>query len=285
MREFIGRGVIQLVRNELSTPPAWVTIMEDFTVWQVAGNRPLTTQKLRRYHLRRFANETGLAPAEATEENITVWLGVHDWSPSYRHSVKTTLRTFYRWAKRSQRVPENPTTDLPAVALTKPKPKLASVSDLTIGIMHSDERVEIMLRLADRAGLRCIEISRIHARDLLGSNGRFQLVVHGKGGKDRLVPIEDNIARRIKLSSEGGWLFPGNIDGHLSAGYVSKLMSRALPEGVSGHWLRHGAATRWLNSPGSNLRVVQELLGHASVATTEIYTHVEDDQLRRAIAA
>jgi site-specific recombinase XerD len=285
MRETLERGLIRSVRNELSTPPAWVTILDDFTVWQSAANRPRTTQKLRNYHLRRFATETGLAPAEATEETITVWLGVHAWSPSYRHSVKTTLRTFYRWAKRSKRVPDNPTLELPAVALTKPKPKLANISDLTIGLMRADDRVELMLRLADRAGLRCIEISRIHARDILGSNGRYQMVVHGKGSKDRIVPIDDQLARRVKLAALGGWLFPGNMEGHLSSGYVSKLMSRALPEGVSGHWLRHAAATRWLNSPGSNLRVVQELLGHASVATTEIYTHVEDDQLRRAIAA
>ncbi|WP_022899139.1 tyrosine-type recombinase/integrase, partial [Humibacter albus] len=79
-------------------------------------------------------------------------------------------------------------------------------------------------------------------------------------------------------------LFPGRVDGHLSAAYVSKLISRALPEGVTAHPLRHRFASR-AYAAERDIRAVQELLGHASVATTQIYTAVPDAALRRAALA
>lgn len=112
--------------------------------------------------------------------------------------------------------------------------------------------------------------------------GGYSLRVRGKGEKVRVVPISSHLAGLI-LEHDGP-AFPGQIDGHLSAGYVSKLISRALPEGVTAHMLRHRFATKAYGA-SKNLRAVQELLGHASVATTQVYTAVDDDDLRTAAAA
>ena len=98
----------------------------------------------------------------------------------------------------------------------------------------------------------------------------------------RVIPITNALAHEILAAD--GFLFPGQIDGHLSAAYVSKLISRALPEGWTAHTLRHRFASRAYVGAGKDIRAVQELLGHASVATTQIYTAVEDDVMRQAVA-
>lgn len=119
---------------------------------------------------------------------------------------------------------------------------------------------------------------KVHSNDVLGAPGRYSLLVHGKGRKQRTVPISDGLAQII-LDAEG-YLIPGRIDGHMSAAYASKLISRAMQGEGTAHPLRHLAATEWLRVDGSNLRIVQELLGHSSVATTQIYTQIMDDEKR-----
>jgi integrase len=97
-----------------------------------------------------------------------------------------------------------------------------------------------MILLGAYAGLRCMEIARVHSRDWDGSG----LYVTGKGGKTRYVPIIRMDLRRA-LSSCDGYLFPGQDGGHLSAGYVSKRLARALPAGWTGHTLRHCHVRRY----------------------------------------
>jgi site-specific recombinase XerD len=96
------------------------------------------------------------------------------------------------------------------------------------------------------------------------------------------VPLPDDLAE--ELLNYDGYIFSGQIDGHLSAAYVSKLMSREL-DGATGHQLRHRYATRAYQLGGNDIRAVQELLGHASVATTQIYTAVQPESLRRTALA
>jgi integrase/recombinase XerC len=145
-------------------------------------------------------------------------------------------------------------------------------------------RTALMMRLAGEAGLRRAEVAHVHARDVVEGPGGPQLVVHGKGGKTRVVPISDPLAAAIRAGAPtGGYLFPGQIDGHMSAPHVGKLVARALPPGWSMHKLRHRFATRAYRG-SRNLRGVQVLLGHSSIATTERYTAVDDDEIRAAAA-
>lgn len=137
-----------------------------------------------------------------------------------------------------------------------------------------------MARLAGEAGLRRAEVAQVHTDDLLTDRDGAQLIVHGKGGKQRVVGITSSLADAIhRECPSGGYVFPGQIDGHVSPDYVGKLVSRLMPPGWSIHKLRHRYATRGYAGT-HNLRAVQEALGHASVATTQRYTAVSAREIR-----
>ena len=161
-----------------------------------------------------------------------------------------------------------------------PSPRPAPDSAWSAALAIADPRVRLMLRLAAEAGLRRAEIARVHRRDLTVGHTGATLLVHGKGGKLRALPISDALAAAIARAD--GYLFPGDEDGHLSPRYVGKLMAGALPDHWTAHTLRHRFATRAYRG-SRNLRAVQTLLGHSSVATTERYTAVDDDEIRAAM--
>jgi integrase len=244
-----------------------------------AAGRPANTRKLRHYHLRRLGHTIEVPPEEATLEALLGHLGNQDWGNSYRRAVRSTLRSFYGWMHATGRIDRNPAAALPAVQAPRGLPRPATDEALAQGLLRADERTRRMILLAALLGLRCCEIAAVHRDHVQGVRGSRVLVVRGKGDRAREVPMSDELARMV-LDADG-WLFPGQIQGHISAAYVSKLISRALP-GHTAHTLRHRFATRALKGSGGNLIVVQRLLGHASVATTQVYTDVAADELRAA---
>jgi site-specific recombinase XerD len=117
--------------------------------------------------------------------------------------------------------------------------------------------------------------------------------VHGKGQKQRTVPLSDGLAELIRCGAVGhtpgmperGWLFPRWPEGgHLTPQYVGLLVARALPDQWTMHTLRHRFSSRAYRGT-RNLRAVQMLLGHASIATTERYVAVDDSEMRAAMVA
>jgi integrase len=251
--------------------------------WQDAARRPTTTIKLRSYHIRRFAHFVRLPPEQVTLEHVVAYMGQPGWSPGYSRSMRSTLRSFFLWAYKHNGLASNPAEDAPSVVTTQGKARPAPDAAISALATATDKRVRLMGRLGNELGMRCCEIALVHADDVRGERGLRSLLVHGKGNKERLIPLSDALAEL--LLAHDGYLFPGQVDGHLSAAYVSKLLSRAMGDTGTAHRLRHRAGTRWLRTSGGNLRVAQELLGHASVATTQIYTHVDDDELRMAVMA
>jgi len=135
-----------------------------------------------------------------------------------------------------------------------------------------------MIMLGAYEGLRVSEIARAHSDDIVGG----VLRVVGKGGKVRHVPLHPIVL--AALPTHCGWMFPGQIDGHVSARWVTELISRAFPDGWTAHKLRHrfASATYLVDR---DLLAVQQLLGHESVETTRIYTLIPDDALSRAVMA
>lgn len=269
------------MKTEIATPGAWAEHLENYAGWMRASNRPMTTIKLRSYHLRRFAVACGLPPFDVTIDDLVGHLSTDRWGAHTRRSVRSSLRGFYVWAHATGRTKSNVALALPSVPIPLGKPRPARDDAVKHGLSTPDERVFLMIHLAARAGLRCCEVAQVHERDVIDDLIGKSLRVTGKGGRTRIIPIADDLARMIRDHADG-FLFPGAIDGHLSAGYVSKLVSRALPEGTTAHQLRHRFASRAYAGSGYNLRAVQELLGHSSVATTQVYTAVDDDDLRRA---
>lgn len=267
------------MRRRRQVPESWSAELEAFHVWMRAAGRFEGTRKMRLYQLTRLACELETPPAEVSGDELLAWIGNPDWGHSYRRSMRATLRSFFGWMRATGRIDLDPAYTLPTVSSPPGLPRPAADDALAQAMMRAPERTRQMILLAASAGLRCCEIAPVHSRDVIGRRPDRRLRVTGKGGRIREVPLLDSLATTIVEAH--GYLFPGQIDGHISAAYVSKLISRTLP-GYTAHQLRHRYATKALRGSGGNLIVVQRLLGHASVATTQVYTHVDDDQLRDA---
>lgn len=263
---------------------AWEGEIGAWSEWLRSSMSSQETIYLRTFHVRRLAEaHPHVHPWAITLDMLITFLAPFDWSPSTRRSWRASFRTFYHWAHVTGRVLVDPAALLPVVRPDRPHPRPAPEPIYLAAVARAAADVKVMLRLARQAGLRRGEISRVHTDDLEPDLDGWSLRVHGKGGKLRKVPLLDDLADIVGAAA--GWVFPGRIDGHLSPAYVGKLMSRALGPGWTAHPLRHSFATRTHRASGNNLRVVQELLGHASVATTQIYVAVDDQELRAAVLA
>lgn len=264
--------------------PHWEKNITDWIKWQAAAGRSTGTLKLRRQQITRLAREVGgISPWEVNTEDLIGWLGNGSWDGSTRRSHRAAVRSFYAWGSATGRTTRNPATALPSVKSRRGHPRPAAETTITTAYRTADERDALMIRLGSEAGLRSCEIATLDSRRLFQDLDGWSITVTGKGGKDRDVPLSPRLALQLR-ARPAGWVFPGRVDGHLSAGYVSKRLSWALGAGTTGHQLRHRFASVAYGAE-RDLRAVQELLGHASPETTAIYTAVPDRALRRAVLA
>lgn len=265
-------------------PVAWVPYLDSFATALRAAGAPETTVTTRLNHLRRVARSLNTAtPEDVDGDRLTQWCGRQDWSIETRRGYRGSLLAFYRWGVASGRLTHNPAEKMPHVPAAKPVPKPAPDGVYFAALIRAGSREKLMLRLAAECGLRRAEVAKVHTRDLIEDIGGWSLLVHGKGNKDRVIPLPDAIAALLRRLPRG-WAFPGDDNGHLSPRWVGKLLTELLADEWTMHKLRHRFATRAYRGT-RNIRAVQELLGHSSVATTQIYTAVENDELRAAVNA
>jgi integrase/recombinase XerC len=263
---------------------SWVDAISTWLVVLQAAGRPSTTIRLRRYQLQRVAE--GLAPSgpwQVSGDALVAWLGGQDWQAETRRSWRSALRGFYGWGFASGRCEIDPSLVLPAVKPSQPNPRPTPEDAYRRALATPDDRVRLMVRIAAELGLRRGEVAQLHATDLERDLAGWSLVVHGKGGKIRRLPIDDGLALAIRRRGPG-FVFPGNDRGHLSPHYVGKLVARALPDAWAMHSLRHRFGTvAW--EVDHDLLTVQELLGHASPVTTIRYVLRPSEAMRRTVAA
>lgn len=267
-------------------PEPWEKALGGWLTWLTAAGCSPATQKTRRSHIRAIARELGAAhPGEVTPAQLIAILGRRGGSLEHRRGRRSSLSSFYRYCAAAGLVAEDPTLTLPHVraALGAPRP---ATDDMWKKLLATDDpRTVLMARLAGEAGLRRAEVAQVHTQDVLTDQHGSSLIVHGKGAKQRVVPITATLADAIAAAAPtDGFLFPGKIDGHISADRVGHLVGDAMPDGWSMHKLRHRFATKGYAGTG-NLRAVQEALGHASVATTQRYTAVSGSEIRAVAEA
>lgn len=272
-------------------PPEWVSIIDDHLAHMVGAGLSTATRQTRRTQLVRMARELGMPPHEVTPRVLASWFAIHpEWKPATRRTHRCTARVFFTWAHRTGRLGLDLTDALPRVRATVPLARPAPDRAVALALRVADPRAALMIRLASEAGLRRAEVAQVHTRDLIEHPSGAQLLVHGKGDVERIIPVTDSIAIAIRQGPQGhtpeapqtGWLFPDGRGGHLGAKHVGDIVSRLLPEGYTMHTLRHRFATRVYRGC-RNIRAVQMLLGHASVMTTQLYTAVSEDEVRAAL--
>lgn len=260
--------------------------------------------------LRDFAAEEGL-PLDAKRLGVIALRGhlakLFETNGSATLARKlSAFRSFYRFLTRRGIVKENPASALKTPKVRKPLPKFLTVEDSfrVVEAPSSDEGRDPRLMIRDRAilellyggGLRVSEVEGLTLERLDVAERRVRVV--GKGDKERVIPLGAAAARaleawletrpRMRAKKEGAAqhptaLFLGRMGTALSARQIQNVVRRygALGAGrgdLHPHALRHTCATHLLDA-GADLRGIQELLGHASLSTTQRYTHVSVDRL------
>jgi integrase len=276
-------NLYSMANNTISTE--WATEIESWFLAMKAMRLSPQTIELRIYHVRRLARaELAISPWQVGRSDLLEWTGRHDWRRETARAVRSSFRRFWAWGVSTGRTGENVADVLPMIRPEQPRPRPAAPAAVVTALREADERVLLMLRLANELGMRRGEVAQVNpeidlVRDLVG----WALLVHGKGSRKRLLPLPDDLARLL-LQAPSGHLFPSPRGGHLSPHWVGTLVSRALADGTTMHQLRHLCATE-VHEQTRDLRLVQTLLGHASLATTQRYVAVDDSKVREAIAA
>lgn len=271
--------------STIETPLQWQEEIDGWRLAMQAMRLSPETIAMRVAHVRRLAR-TGIAqtPWDMKPSDLLAWVGQHSWRRETARAFRSSIRRFWAWAILVGRTSQNTAEVIPMVPPEAPRPRPADPGTVAAAIRDADTRVGLMMRLANELGLRRGEVARVRPEnDLLPGNTGWSLVVHGKGSRHRVLPLPADLAEALDRVPPG-YLFPSPRGGHLSPHWVGALVSRALGDGTTMHQLRHLCATE-VHDQTKDIRLVQTLLGHASLATTERYVAVDSRQVRDAIEA
>ncbi len=264
-------------------------MVDETSAWAVSMHRrslaPSSIEKFTR-RVRMIQDHYGKPARDLTTDEIETYLDTRNLGATTRYAWISTLHTFYRW--RTIHHPTGDATD-PTAAMVRPKirpgvPRPVPDTDLQTAVATAPDPVRAWIVLGGWAGLRCAEIAGLTAEDILTDQG--VLLVNGKGGRERLVPIHPRVADVLPHGGRGPlWRRP---DGRTyPAAYVSRAIGEhfdAIGMAWTAHQLRHRFATRVHQATG-DLLVTQGLLGHSSPTTTAIYAQFSTDRAAEAVRA
>ena len=215
----------------------------------------------------------------------------------------SSIRSFYQFLIHNTVVAKNPALEVSAPKPDKPLPKICDAETIDRLLQLNDNSDPLLVRdvaifeLIYSSGLRLAELVNIDLDDI--DLAQQQLVVTGKGNKTRYLPVGSKAVAAVKrwlkfrqnynkngnlpalfLSQQGKRISPRNVQSRLN----QLIQRQALAQHISPHMLRHSFATHLLES-SSDLRAVQELLGHVNIATTQVYTHLDFQHLAKVYDA
>ena len=254
-----------------------------------------------------FAAKRGLTLDQFTHSNVidflrTLYLRKLDSRTVARHLV--TIRHLFRFAFTEGMIKENPAANVAAPKFRRSLPEFLSVAEVDRLLRQPDVSTTIglrdkaMIELLYSTGLRVSELCGLKAADIQLEAGCLRCI--GKGSKERLVPVGraalDLVMQYVKTSrpeilgeKTSPYLFPTRIGTAMSRIAFWKILGAygrkaGLRKALTPHMLRHSFATHLLDR-GADLRSVQMMLGHADIATTQIYTHVVEERLKQVYKA
>ena len=247
----------------------------------------------------------GLTPTDVKLDDLqrfAAWIHERGIGPKSQARILSGVRTFYHYLVVDGYLEVDPTEllesphlpkHLPEYLTTEEVDRLEAAIDLTSAEGHRNRAI---IEVFFSCGLRVSERVELKLSNLF-LNERF-MRVEGKGGKERLVPISQRAVgelelwfddrRRMRIKpGEDDYVFLNRRGHHLTRTMILIMVKRlgeaaGIKKTLSPHTLRHSFATALLRG-GADLRVIQVLLGHADIATTEIYTHMDDESLRQAV--
>lgn len=250
-------------------------------------------------------SEQGLTPTDVKLDHLqrfAAWIHERGIGPKSQARILSGVRTFYHYLVVDGYLEVDPTEllesphlpkHLPEYLTTEEVDRLEAAIDLTSAEGHRNRAI---IEVFFSCGLRVSELVELKLSNLF-LNERFMRVV-GKGGKERLVPISQRAVGELELwfddrrqmrikPGEDDYVFLNRRGHHLTRTMILIMVKRlgeaaGIKKTLSPHTLRHSFATALLRG-GADLRVIQVLLGHADIATTEIYTHMDDETLRQAV--
>lgn len=250
-----------------------------------------------------YANDLRLADAAipgglvgANDTALQKYLsGLHE-KPTSVSRKTSALRSFYKFLMLEKIIDKNPATNLETPKREKILPKLLTTQEIELlissaGDIKTATRLRAMIELLYASGLRISELCELPITAILGD----RLSIHGKGAKERIVPMHETAAlaldkwMEIRPESNSKYVFPSSgKTGHITRDAFFKLLKKCAtlagidPTRVSPHVLRHSFASHLL-AHGANLRVIQTMLGHEDISTTQIYTHVLPEKLQQVV--
>jgi integrase/recombinase XerD len=255
-----------------------------------------------------FLAPGGVALEAADRERLHAYLASRDTarlSPRTLARRISAMRQFYKFLLLEGMRQDDPTAELDTPRLGRPLPKILSETEIKSLIDAAQNwpgeegvRLSCVLELLYATGLRVSELVTLPLA-AARRDPRF-LIISGKGGKERVVPLSEParvaLGRYLECredllpdSQQSRWLFPSRgRAGHLTRQRTGQLLKELAvkasldPDRLSPHVLRHAFASHLLDH-GADLRSVQQMLGHADIATTQIYTHVETERLRKLV--
>jgi len=221
----------------------------------------------------------------------------------------SAMRQFYRFLISENKREDDPTSTIDSPKQSRTLPKTLSEAEVTAlittaGAPGTPESVRLvcLLEMIYATGLRVSELVGL-PMSAIGEETQF-LMVEGKAGRERMVPLSDPAQEAVKnyldvrkqfigpddKGTQAQWLFPSRTSdsGHLTRQRFAQLLKDLAREAkvdedrVSPHILRHAFATHLLSN-GADLRSVQKMLGHADIATTQVYTHILGDKLEKTV--
>jgi integrase/recombinase XerC len=253
-------------------------VLQDYTAAMRRRSLSPGTIVKREHELRHWLDAVGAGWPTATADDVEAWLDGRRLSARSRYCALSHLSAFYRWAIRDGRAEVDPTVRIDRPKLPRRLPRPARRDLVVQAVDEAPPVMRAVLLCMVLAGLRCCEVARLDWRDV--DLADRTAMIAGKGDRDRVVGLPSALlAALAALDGTAGPVFPGwqaeaSAPGRIVSARVNDYLRRH-GAGCTAHQLRHRYATNLLAATSGNLLAVQQALGHASVATTQVYALVD----------